>query len=174
MHAPAMGAPPLTLPPPPPPPLLPAAAPSPHPRLPFSLCQACSKYEYVKQYELDDRLLPGCWIVVRLDGKGFTKCARQLGAPLPLPLRRVLVCFPAAMHCEQLWKCGAKVSPTPSGSAICTSLRSPTMSAPCGSWTKRPRWVACFCCQVVVGTAVVSSPNIPPSYQLPLGSDSLK
>ncbi|KAI7835414.1 hypothetical protein COHA_010688 [Chlorella ohadii] len=34
---------------------------------------ACSKYEYVKQYELDDRLLPGCWIVVRLDGKGFTK-----------------------------------------------------------------------------------------------------
>ena len=36
---------------------------------------ACSKYEYVKQYELDDRLLPGCWIVVRLDGKGFTKCA---------------------------------------------------------------------------------------------------
>ncbi|EFN59318.1 hypothetical protein CHLNCDRAFT_19326 [Chlorella variabilis] len=34
---------------------------------------ACSKYEYVKQYEADDRLLPGCWIVVRLDGKGFTK-----------------------------------------------------------------------------------------------------
>lgn len=34
---------------------------------------ANSKYEYVKQYELDDRLLPGCWIVVRVDGKGFTK-----------------------------------------------------------------------------------------------------
>ena len=34
---------------------------------------ACSKYEYVKHYEADDRLLPGCWIVVRLDGKGFTK-----------------------------------------------------------------------------------------------------
>ncbi|MEW5300981.1 MAG: hypothetical protein WDW36_003867 [Sanguina aurantia] len=34
---------------------------------------ANSKYEYVKGYELDDKLLPGCWIVVRLDGKGFTK-----------------------------------------------------------------------------------------------------
>jgi tRNA(His) 5'-end guanylyltransferase len=34
---------------------------------------ACSKFEYVKQYETDDALLPGCWIVVRLDGKGFTK-----------------------------------------------------------------------------------------------------
>ena len=36
---------------------------------------AKSKYEYVKLYETEDRLLPGCWIVVRLDGKGFTKCA---------------------------------------------------------------------------------------------------
>ena len=34
---------------------------------------ANSKYEYVKRFELDDSLLPGCWIVIRLDGKGFTK-----------------------------------------------------------------------------------------------------
>jgi hypothetical protein len=34
---------------------------------------ANSKYEYVKKFELDDSLLPGCWIVIRLDGKGFTK-----------------------------------------------------------------------------------------------------
>ncbi|GAB4817751.1 hypothetical protein N2152v2_004797 [Parachlorella kessleri] len=34
---------------------------------------ANSKYEYVKDYELDDRLLPGCWIVVRLDGRAFTR-----------------------------------------------------------------------------------------------------
>lgn len=34
---------------------------------------ANSKYEYVKRFELDDTLLPGCWIVLRLDGKGFTK-----------------------------------------------------------------------------------------------------
>jgi hypothetical protein len=36
---------------------------------------ANSKYEYVKDYELEDTLLPNCWIVVRLDGKGFTRCA---------------------------------------------------------------------------------------------------
>ncbi|MCJ1305901.1 hypothetical protein MMC08_008718, partial [Hypocenomyce scalaris] len=36
---------------------------------------ANSRFEYVKKFELDDTLLPACWIVVRLDGKGFTKCA---------------------------------------------------------------------------------------------------
>lgn len=46
---------------------------------------AKSKYEYVKLYETDDRLLPGCWIVVRLDGKGFTKCACRRLPPPPLP-----------------------------------------------------------------------------------------
>jgi len=32
---------------------------------------ANSKYEYVKNFELDDRLLPDCWLVVRVDGKQF-------------------------------------------------------------------------------------------------------
>ena len=35
---------------------------------------ANSKYSYVKHFETDDGLLPDCWIVVRVDGKGFTKC----------------------------------------------------------------------------------------------------
>ena len=30
-----------------------------------------SKYEYVKKFEGDDRLLPNCWMVIRIDGKGF-------------------------------------------------------------------------------------------------------
>jgi len=34
---------------------------------------ANSRYEYVRNFELDDKLLPGCWIVIRVDGKGFTK-----------------------------------------------------------------------------------------------------
>ena len=34
-----------------------------------------SKYEYVRSYEVDDRLLPNCWVVVRVDGKGFHKFA---------------------------------------------------------------------------------------------------
>ena len=36
---------------------------------------ANSRFEYVKKFEIDDQILPHCWIVVRLDGKGFTKYA---------------------------------------------------------------------------------------------------
>ena len=36
---------------------------------------ANSRFEYVKNFEIDDQILPQCWIVVRLDGKGFTKYA---------------------------------------------------------------------------------------------------
>ncbi|GJQ80867.1 hypothetical protein Trydic_g14127 [Trypoxylus dichotomus] len=38
---------------------------------------ANSKYEYVRKYESDDRLLPNCWLIVRLDGKGFHKFAQK-------------------------------------------------------------------------------------------------
>jgi hypothetical protein len=34
---------------------------------------ANSKYEYTRRFELDDALLQQCWIVLRLDGKGFTR-----------------------------------------------------------------------------------------------------
>lgn len=34
---------------------------------------ACSKYEYVKKFESPISLLPSTFIVIRLDGKGFTK-----------------------------------------------------------------------------------------------------
>lgn len=34
---------------------------------------ANSKYEYVKQFELPNILLPSTYIVVRIDGKGFHK-----------------------------------------------------------------------------------------------------
>jgi hypothetical protein len=36
---------------------------------------AQSKFEYVRGFETEDRLLPNCWIVVRIDGKGFHKFA---------------------------------------------------------------------------------------------------
>lgn len=32
---------------------------------------AKSKFDYVRQFEIDDPLLPNCWVVVRLDGKSF-------------------------------------------------------------------------------------------------------
>ncbi|KAI1649904.1 tRNA guanylyltransferase [Daldinia loculata] len=38
---------------------------------------ANSRFEYVKQFEQVDHLLPNTWIVVRIDGRGFTKlCAK--------------------------------------------------------------------------------------------------
>jgi len=47
---------------------------------------ANSRYEYVRKFELDDTLLPGCWIVVRLDGKGFTRCVDVAASATPDPL----------------------------------------------------------------------------------------
>ena len=34
---------------------------------------AKSKFEYVRNFEQEDKLLPNTWIVVRIDGKGFHK-----------------------------------------------------------------------------------------------------
>lgn len=34
---------------------------------------AKSRYEYVKSFEQEDRILPNTWIVVRIDGRGFHK-----------------------------------------------------------------------------------------------------
>lgn len=39
---------------------------------------AKSKFEYVKQFETEDRLMPACWIVVRIDGKAFHRYAIYL------------------------------------------------------------------------------------------------
>jgi len=35
---------------------------------------ANSRWAYVRSFEQPDTLLPQCWVVVRVDGKGFTKC----------------------------------------------------------------------------------------------------
>lgn len=34
---------------------------------------ACSRFEYVKKFELPDPALPGTYMVIRIDGRGFTK-----------------------------------------------------------------------------------------------------
>ena len=34
---------------------------------------AKSKFEYVRNFERDEHCLPNCWIVVRIDGRGFSK-----------------------------------------------------------------------------------------------------
>ena len=38
-----------------------------------STAAAAAALFLLRRYELDDTLLPGCWIVIRVDGKGFTK-----------------------------------------------------------------------------------------------------
>lgn len=34
---------------------------------------AKSKFEYVKEFERDDNCLPNCWIVIRIDGRNFSR-----------------------------------------------------------------------------------------------------
>ncbi|CAB4384233.1 unnamed protein product [Rhizophagus irregularis] len=38
---------------------------------------AKSKYEYVKQFERDDSLIPNTWLVIRIDGRGFHKFSER-------------------------------------------------------------------------------------------------
>lgn len=44
---------------------------------------ANSKYEYVKDFEKFDRLLPQTWIVIRIDGRGFHKFSDHYGFTKP-------------------------------------------------------------------------------------------
>lgn len=44
---------------------------------------ANSKFEYTKQFELDDRLLPQTWLVVRVDGNSFSRLTSEHGFAKP-------------------------------------------------------------------------------------------
>ncbi|KAJ2553389.1 tRNA-histidine guanylyltransferase 1-like [Coemansia sp. RSA 1933] len=48
---------------------------------------AKSKYEYVRNFEIEDRLLPSTWLVARIDGQGFTKFTTQHGFAKPNDVR---------------------------------------------------------------------------------------
>ena len=50
---------------------------------------AKSKYEYVKNFEQSTPLLPSCYIVVRLDGRGFTKFCENHGFEKPNDMRGI-------------------------------------------------------------------------------------
>lgn len=57
--------------------------------LPPTLCgnrvarMAKSKFEYVRLFEADDKCLPNCWIVTRVDGKAFHKFSEVHGFEKP-------------------------------------------------------------------------------------------
>lgn len=38
---------------------------------------ANSRFDYVRDFETNDRILPNCWIVVRVDGKAFHKFTQK-------------------------------------------------------------------------------------------------
>lgn len=57
---------------------------------------ACSRFEYVKVFERHDRLLPGCWVVIRLDGRSFTKFSKAHGFSKPNDVRALRLCNAAA------------------------------------------------------------------------------
>lgn len=42
-----------------------------------------NRFEYVKAFEQPDILLPNTWIVVRIDGRGFTKLCARYGFEKP-------------------------------------------------------------------------------------------
>ncbi|CAG7557131.1 unnamed protein product [Fusarium equiseti] len=44
---------------------------------------ANSKFEYVRNFETTDPLMPSTWIVVRIDGRGFTKMCAKYGFGKP-------------------------------------------------------------------------------------------
>ena len=58
---------------------------------------ACSRFEYVKSFERHDALLPSCWVVLRVDGKGFTKFAAAHGFEKPNDARALAVMNDAAV-----------------------------------------------------------------------------
>ena len=57
---------------------------------------ACSRFEYVKAFERYDKLLPGCWAVIRLDGRSFTSFAKRHGFTKPNDARALHLCNAAA------------------------------------------------------------------------------
>lgn len=52
---------------------------------------ANSKYEYVKAFELSDNLLPHTWIVVRIDGRGFTRFSQAHHFKKPNDMQALLL-----------------------------------------------------------------------------------
>ena len=51
----------------------------------------------MKRFEREDKLLPGCWIVVRLDGRGFTKFCSTHNFSKPNDARALRLMNSAAM-----------------------------------------------------------------------------
>ncbi|XP_056630131.1 probable tRNA(His) guanylyltransferase [Diorhabda sublineata] len=65
---------------------------------------AKSKFEYVRGFENEDKILPNCWIVVRVDGKGFHKFSTKHNFIKPNDSRALLLMNKAAATVMQEYK----------------------------------------------------------------------
>ena len=59
---------------------------------------ACSRFEYVKYFESQTKLLPGCWGVIRLDGRRFTRFCKQHCLQKPNDIRALNLANRAALN----------------------------------------------------------------------------
>lgn len=65
---------------------------------------ANSKFEYVRNFEIEDKILPNCWIVVRIDGKGFHKFSEKHNFKKPNDVRALSLMNRAAISVMQEFK----------------------------------------------------------------------
>lgn len=65
---------------------------------------ANSKYEYVRNFESEDKILPNCWIVVRIDGRGFHKFSQKHNFEKPNDVRALSLMNRAAAVVMQEFK----------------------------------------------------------------------
>ncbi|ODM98825.1 putative tRNA(His) guanylyltransferase [Orchesella cincta] len=61
-----------------------------------SSAMANSKWDYVKKFELDDTLLPNCFAIARIDGRGFHRLAKKHNWTRPNDLRALKLMNKAA------------------------------------------------------------------------------
>lgn len=65
---------------------------------------ANSKFEYVRDYEIEDRLLPNCWIIVRIDGRNFHKFSEKHQFTKPNDIRAINLMNRSALTVMQEFK----------------------------------------------------------------------
>lgn len=53
---------------------------------------ANSKFDYVRTFETEDKIIPNVWIVVRIDGKAFHKFSKEHQFDKPNDERGELIC----------------------------------------------------------------------------------
>ena len=69
----------------------------------YNAVMANSEFQYVRNFELNDTLLPATWIVVRIDGRGFSKLCKKYEFEKPNDRRGIELMNAAAVRGPCLW-----------------------------------------------------------------------